>query len=260
MIVAVRSSVKVVVCTPDARLFTHVDMCLSRHVGSSCELKMKYACSAATLRNDVSFHDLDVLFIDIALRDAECTELAEQYRKANPDYVLMLMIDKAEDALKGYPLKAFRCPSKGNLSAELEGCIPDLLNELGLNKDIVEFQVANRCYRVYTDEILYAESRNHRVFIHYRRSQWEPSYIFDSLTSVGQLLEPHGFRRIHQSYIINMKYLVDVNSAWAVMVNGRELPISHTVLQDIRIEFQTMKSNLNATTFVKSLRPNEQWE
>ena len=247
MVVAVKSTVKVVVCTSDAQLYTHVDMGLSKHLAPHCELKMQYAYTAAALRESKSMQDFDMLLIDIALPDAECTGLVEQYRRANPDFVLMLMIDKAEDALAGYPLKAFRCPSKKNLTAELEECMPDLLNELGVNRDIVEFQVSNRCYRVFADEILYAESRDHRVFIHYRGKHLEPSYVFDTLTSVGQLLEPHGFRRIHQSYIINMKHLIDINSSWAVMVNGSRLPISHSILQEMRLGEKAIKEDQTTT-------------
>lgn len=228
---------KFLVCTHETRLYTHIDMCLRKHIKSNIEIK--YAGTGRSIIKLTQITLFDAMFIDVGLVDISCMELVEYYRGIDPEIVIFLLIEKPKDALLGYEFDVFRCLEKATLYTKLESCVPALMKELGINRDHVEFKVANRIRRVYTDEILYAESQLHTVFIHYRGRRQEPSALYGTLAEVEKMLTPYGFFRIHNSYIINIEYCVEIIDRCAVLINGIKLPISRNTIYELRDVLRT---------------------
>ena len=88
--------------------------------------------------------------------------------------------------------------------------------------------------RLYTDNILYVESRGHKSIFHYMEEGMVTYQIYDKLDSVERKLEGCNFLRTHKSYLVNMKHIRKVSNYAVFLDTGEELPIP-------RLRFQTVK-------------------
>ena len=73
---------------------------------------------------------------------------------------------------------------------------------------------------LYTDNILYVESRRHKSIFHYMESSMTEYQIYSKLDEIEQKLYEHGFLRIHKSYLVNMKHMRRVSNYEAMLDNG----------------------------------------
>lgn len=231
---------KIFVCTHDTLLYTHIEMCIHRY--SLNEVTLCYFGVGKLLVDEAKHTGCDVLFLDTGLKDVPYTDLVRQLRLIDPNILLILLSDNAEEAFYGYELRAFWCLRKAAIHKELDICIPALLRELGIGRRVVQFMVSDRMHLAYADEILFAESRYHAVLIHYRGKHKEPSPISDSLTDIAQILAPYGFSRIHHSFVVNMDYLVDVSGEWAILDSGQEIPISRHLHHELLMLVKAKKA------------------
>lgn len=55
-----------------------------------------------------------------------------------------------------------------------------------------------------------------------------------TMTQLEDLLVPHGFLRIHKSYLVNMAYLQSFQSTSAVLTVGQTLPVGLVVTATIQ--------------------------
>lgn len=232
---------KVVVCTHDPKLFTHIDMCFDSVDGPTVKCELMYAGLGKVLVEEEKYHKLDVLIIDLALNDMDCIELTRTIRWADPDYMLIFLIDNPEQAIIGYELSAFRCLLKDNLYNELSNHLSAILHELGNKRHVVELLCADRTHRVFVDNILYAEAQHHTVYIYYRGRRLEPDRLFSTLSTIEEMLTPHGFYRISNSFIVNMACVVHLTHQFAMLATGVELPVGRNRYREARAIYDSIE-------------------
>lgn len=238
-------------CTHDVQLYTHIDMCLGKYLGHAAETR--YIGIGEQVVEFCQNSGFDALFADIRLPEIPCLDLARRCREIDTDFVLLLLIDKPEEAMCGYEQKAFRCLLKGGLYEELEGHMDALKLELGINRNLVEFHCSDRIFSVFTDEILYAEVQHHSVIIYYRGKHRPPSHLSNSLATVEDILEPSGFCRISRSFIVNMDYIENVAYEWVTMINGQELPLSRPLYHEFKAMHEAHKKKKMSNTGIAAI-------
>lgn len=232
---------KVVVCTPNPLLYTHIDMCLGENVKSKIKMELQYLGVGKPLRNDPSYHDADLLFLDCALQDVDPMELAQHLKRVDPDLILILLVNNAEEGMKGYEMKAFQALRKDHLYEDLKSVLDRLMRELGAGREILEFQCSDRTHRSYVDQTLYAEAVHHAVVVYYIGHNMEPTHIFSTLTAVEEILVPYGFYRINHSFVINMAYVDRLNHEWVTLANGKVLSVGKNRYRDALAIYEAIK-------------------
>mgnify|MGYP002620335410 FL=1 len=178
--------------------------------------------SGETLVADVEegYIAMDLLFLDIYMKRLNGMETARKLRKlqckvpiifltASPDYA----IESYEVRASGYLLKPFS-----------EEKLMKLLNMV-LKTDMKR-RVAiknRRQYRYpYTDDIMYIDSDKHNVILHL--SDGSEIITVDKLGEIEKRINEKRFLRCHQSYLVNMDYIKDVEDDF-VMEDGTLVPI-----------------------------------
>lgn len=74
----------------------------------------------------------------------------------------------------------------------------------------------------YLDEILYLESRAHRTMIHTYEGE---EVCHDKIADLEQRMGEN-FVRCHQSFLVNMKYIRQIENESFKLENGEEISIS----------------------------------
>lgn len=178
--------------------------------------------SGETLIADVEegYVAMDLLFLDIYMKKLNGMETARKLRQiqckvpiifltASPDYA----IESYEVQASGYLLKSFS-----------EEKLMKLLNRI-LKTDMKR-RVAIKNRRQYrypcTDDIMYIDSDKHNVTLHL--SDGSEIITVDKLGEIEKRINEKRFLRCHQSYLVNMDYIKDVEDDF-IMEDGTLVPI-----------------------------------
>lgn len=97
---------------------------------------------------------------------------------------------------------------------------------------------------LYTDNILYIESRKHKAVFFCLESKLINLTIYDKLDHIEKKLEGHGFLRIHKSYLVNMKHIQRISNYKAELDVGGELSVPRRRYQAVKEAFVAYKGAL----------------
>ena len=81
----------------------------------------------------------------------------------------------------------------------------------------------NLRWQVPVDRILYADSYGRHVTVHTETETYE---VVGKLSDLQTALEAHCFLRIHQSFLVNMRYIAGFLSGSVVLFDRTEIPLS----------------------------------
>ena len=165
----------------------------------------------------------DILLLDIEMPRMDGMTAAQTVRRADPSVIIIFITNMAKYAIKGYevdaldfvlnpvtyPQFAMKMKKAAAIAAGRER------RYLLLPKDGVE-------QRVSTDDILFVEVINHRLYVHTAGGVYVRS---GSMQEMERQLALPQFARCNNSYLVNLRNVVGVRRD-AVLVPGHELPIS----------------------------------
>ena len=179
--------------------------------------------------NNVKF---DIVFLDISMEEIDGIQTAKRIRTFHTDTYIVFVTAFMDYALEGYKVNAVRYLMKDTLAPAIEECMTAILQKMQIAQVTFPFLEGEK--KLYTDNILYVESRGHKSIFHYMEEGAVTYQIYDKLDNVERKLENCFFLRIHKSYLVNMKHIRKVSNYTAYLDTGEELPIP-------RLRFQTVK-------------------
>lgn len=181
----------------------------------------------------------DIVFLDINMEELDGLKTAERIRACQSDTYIVFVTAFIDYALEGYKVNAVRYLMKDNLEGALEECMKAVLQKMQVAQ--VSFTFLEGKKRLYTDSILYVESRGHKSFFHYMEAGRVVYQIYSKLDELEQQMEGHYFLRIHKSYLVNMKHIRKVSNYTVFLDTGEELPVPRPRFQRVKEAFVDYK-------------------
>ena len=89
------------------------------------------------------------------------------------------------------------------------------------------------------DDIIYVQSIDKYVTLFLSRDQQSEAIRF-KMSDMERQLHPYGFIRIHKSYLVNYRYIKNIQTNCVVLDNKKKLPVSRYRLDDIKVEFRRL--------------------
>ena len=68
--------------------------------------------------------------------------------------------------------------------------------------------------------------------------------MYGTLNNIEQELDSDDFLRIHQSYLINMKYIKSIRNKIVILENGKEFIIPKARYRDVKTRFIVYKGEI----------------
>lgn len=175
----------------------------------------------------------DVLLLDIELGGKSGMELAHEMRERG-DRISIIFITGSEEYLReGYSIQPIhyllKPVSKGKVAEALK---IDL--DLNYHKNNIVLQKGAKTVILPVDNIVYIESLDHKVIVH---STHEEHVFKWSLSEIMQSLPENLFCRVHNSYIVNMKHIVEFLRSEIVLSNGSRLPVGRKYYETVQKSF-----------------------
>lgn len=88
----------------------------------------------------------------------------------------------------------------------------------------VAFPFTGGVQELYTDNILYVESRKHKSVFFCLESERKEYQLYEKLDVIEEKLGQYAFLRIHKSYLVNMKHIRKISNYAVTLIRGRASP------------------------------------
>lgn len=191
-----------------------------------------------------NINQVDVIFLDVNFDIMSGIEVASILRKISQKFILIFISGYIEYAPSGYQVNALRYILKDQLDLFFDEAMEEVLKQLGFFRNRMTFKFIGGEKVIYTDNILYIESRLHEVRFHFINDA-NDQYFYATLNSVQDQLPQDEFIRIHQSYLVNIKYFLDAKNYRALLTGNIDLPISQKLFSSVKKQLFFYKGRIS---------------
>lgn len=181
----------------------------------------------------------DIVFLDINMEEIDGIQTAQEMRSFQSDTCIVLVTAFINYVLEGYKVGAVRYIMKDALDVQIKECMDAIIQKMQFREITFPFLEGDRT--LYTDNILYVESRKHKCIFSCMERENVTYQLYGKLDQIEIKLERYGFLRIHKSFLVNMKHVKRISNYIAVMGSGDEFPVSRLRFTKARESFVAYK-------------------
>lgn len=168
-----------------------------------------------------------IVFLDIRMDELDGILTAQKIRKISSDIFIVFVTAFVNYSLEGYKVDAVRFILKDNetLPDAIYECMDAIFEKINYKAVWKEFSFTEGRKKICLDQIFYIESRLHKLVFHMIGDSFWECTLYDTLNKIEKEFTEAGFLRIHQSYLVNMKYVVAIHKYHALLDFNTSLEI-----------------------------------
>lgn len=205
-----------------------------------------YSSGEALVELGIELIKYTAIFLDINMDKAEGIKTAEKIRKISREVFIIFISAYLNYSLEGYRFDALRYLLKNstNFASTVYECMDALMNKLNyfVAKRVFDFKEGKK--EVSLERLLYVESNLHKLEFHIMEDNMKIYTMYEKLNTLEDKLAVNGFIRIHQSYLVNTKYIKNVIRYKVVLTNGIELIIPKARYTYVKEQFRSYQGKL----------------
>jgi len=184
----------------------------------------------------------ELLVLDMQMNDMDGHATAKLFRQFFPDSILVFcsgVVGPTDESFKVTPYRYLKksYPDE-KMIIELKAVMKKMLENNPA--PIVVGKNHKSFVRLYPNDILYIENWKHGSVIHIKKDRID--YPFENklttklkLAELYRELKEYGFEFAHNSYIVNLKYVIKMVSKGVIkLIDGTELNVSRSKLETFR--------------------------
>lgn len=105
-------------------------------------------------------------------------------------------------------------------------------------EQILQFSFVGGKKSIKVDEIIYIETARHKNIFYLEDQTYS---IYKKLDEIEAELEGMGFIRIHQSFLVNMRYIEKISSYVLYLSTGKELSVPKARYPEVKRKYMLFK-------------------
>lgn len=167
----------------------------------------------------------DIVLMDIEMPMMDGLETARRLREMDENVVLIFVTNMAQQAINGYEVNAVNFLVKPVSYFKFKNALGKVIGRIDMERnDVITIRAKEFFYRLSVREIIYIEVYGHSLYYYTTKGKIEAR---GTLVQTEKELEPLGFARCNDCYIVNLRYVQQFNSK-GVKLGGceDEIPIS----------------------------------
>lgn len=177
--------------------------------------------------------DLDIVFLDIEMKEVNGLEVARTIREKNVEMTLVFATAFSEYAVQGYEVQALDYLLKPIELEKIKKVIRRHLDKQPLVKDSVTLEVDGKVLKLEQETILYIEVIKRECHIHL---QGQVLTVNKPLKELSDSLNAN-FIQTHRSYLVNLAHIDRLLKADVELSNGQTVPLSRRLTKDVQEKF-----------------------
>ena len=166
---------------------------------------------------------MDILFLDIVMKHSNGMDTARAMRLTNKKTLLIFVTEMFQYALEGYSVDALDFLIKpvyySSFCVSMKKAL-DVLHDRMPQMFCITFDKTTSLVDIAS--ITYLETEGKRILIHAKSGDYpctEPMKVLE------EKLEPYGFVRCHQAYLVNVRYVDSIRKT-ELTLDGATIPVS----------------------------------
>ena len=202
-----------------------------------------YSSGEALVKLGIEVVRYTAVFLDINMEKIDGIMAAEKIREVSREIFIVFVTAYVNYSLEGYRLDAVRylLKSNANFQSTVNECMDAIMDKLNYTVAIKKFDFKEGTKEVSLERLLYIESGLHKLEFHVMEDDMKIYTMYETLNALEDRLAANKFVRIHQSYLVNIKYIKNVVRYKVVLTNGVELVIPkarYTYVKEQFISYQ----------------------
>ena len=214
-----------------------------RHIDFEIEL---FSSGREFVELGVEMLQYQIIFLDINMKQMDGIETAKNVRAYTEESFVVFVTASIDYSLEGYQVGASRYILKNNLNfrEQIYECMDAITKKMKcfLTRKIFRFQEWEKKIRI--ENILYIESKLHKLEFNILEHGLATYTMYGTLNELENELEEYPFLRIHQSFLVNLKYIKCVTGYKVVLSNGQELTVPRARYKTVKDTFIAYKGEL----------------
>ena len=179
-----------------------------------------------------------IVFLDINMEGMDGLEAAGRIKAECPKVHIVLVTAYVNYALDGYKVKASRFLLKDDLEQTLPECVDDILREIRQEEQVVEFSFVEGDVRLKVDDLIYIETSRHKNVFYTVGRMYS---IYKKMDELEEDLKGMDFVRIHQSFLINMRYIEKISSYVMILTTGKKISVPKSRYPEVKRQYMLFK-------------------
>ena len=181
-----------------------------------------------------------IVFLDINMNEVNGVTVAKELRKFSRETYIVFVTAYVDYALEGYKVDVIRYLLKDNNSLQnaVRECMDAIIEKMDyvvVKKEFAFHEGGRRA--VSLERLLYIESKLHKLEFHVMEDSMKIYTMYATLNDIEKELDNKDFIRVHQSFLVNLKYVINVLRYKAILSNGEELVIPKARYKEVRDSF-----------------------
>lgn len=187
-----------------------------------------------------------IVFLDINMKEVDGIKTAKAIRKNSDDIFIVFVTAFIDFSLEGYKVGALRylLKTSDNFRDSVSESMDVIMDRMDYDIPHKKFNFRESSKDVALEQIIYIESRLHRLEFHIMEDSVKIYTMYDTLNNIEQELDSGKFLRIHQSYLVNMKYIKSIRNKMVILENKEEFTIPKARYRDVRTRFTFYKGEI----------------
>lgn len=215
--------IHIAVCDDEMHMSNHIRALISdffRRKNVETEI-LQFSCGEELLKYD---RPIDILFLDIQMRDMDGMETARKLRERKFRGFLIFITVLKEMVFQSFEVQAYdylvKPIEEKHFDKTMERLLVSMQNASEANLLI---QKGYESRMISLEEIVFCEIIDRKIYLHLTSSE-----VVDYYERLENLETKLGgrFFRCHRSYLINLKYLKSYKNGTAYLEGGKEIPVS----------------------------------
>lgn len=194
--------------------------------------------------NPEKLKEYQIVFLDINMENMTGLDAAKIIKSVNRDIYLVFVTAYVDYAVEGYKVEAIRFLLKDMLDGTLPECMDTVLEKMKYHRHKEKFPFVEGEREVLIYKIVYIESDKHKQIFHVEGEKEQIFSLSGKLEDTQKKLEPYGFIRIHKSFLVNVKMIVDVRNYKVTLKNGKILPVPREKFRQVKLQYFEMMGEI----------------
>lgn len=184
-----------------------------------------------------------IVFLDINMEGMDGIETAKRIRKASQQIYLVFVTAYLDYTLEGYKVDAVRYLLKRDqgLKEALNECMDAIFRKMNYAAPKVKYKFHEGEHTLSLERLVYVESKLHKLEFHVIEGEETVYTLYGKLSAVEAQLKNQPFIRVHQSFLVNMKYIRHIERYRVVLNHGEEFPVPRARYQEVSAAYLAYK-------------------
>ena len=199
------------ICDDERECSSVLEKCIGEYLkGKNIPYEISvYSSGEKLLELNEQVTEFDAIFLDVNMGQMDGIETAQRIREYSEKVQLVFVTAFVDYSLEGYKVNAVRYLLKNtaNFEQQIYECMQEVVKRTNYVEEKMTFPFVGGDQELKLDNIVYIESVAHKLIFHVLGHENTVYTLYSKLGDIEEMLKDYSFIRIHQSYIVNFRYI-----------------------------------------------------